>query len=742
MKVLLQKRLISKDGFRMDRLNLGEDERSCSEIGALAEKQAIIFEKEGSLEIAYFAWEEAFKAYKKGGVYEKMKECQEHIARLKETIFKPFENQEDLDRSFMLYLRAQVKRKGANREEDSLIGSLPEKILFQERLWNSIKGGDKRIKLIGLSQRFGLTLLETEVIYLLFHMETNPFLDKQIKGLFHEEYLYYPSVNTIRRFLLDERERYSEIFQMLEPSSRIVRLKLVEIIPRDPVTILCRLDRATFLYLADGDEKACILASGLNTIEEYDNLPETAMKQSVCSSLKALGMRGKLGIFGPKPLIIGDLRKSQIPCLFVRCSNKEEAFRTMSLARLLDRMPVIVIDPYIKDKTKLTDENEGDSNILPIEEMLISISKMEYPCIVVCPINLENECIIRVESIVAIEYPKPDQLQMESFVRYCLRGKGFSDVKEEVVKTILSNPFCDLEGIEESVTAWVSFSKGINDIEAARRIARSFTSRLFLGIAEHIKANVGWQDLVLPDETLITMNEIITFARYRERVMFEYGFAEKMPYGHALTVLFSGPPGTGKTLAACVIANDLNVDCYRVDLSQVVSKWVGETEKNLARVFDVASHTKALLLFDEADSLFGKRTEVKTAVDRYANLEVNYLLQRLEEFDGVCILTTNNPEAIDPAFKRRIRFKVSFPFPDVNMRTQLWQVLIPKKVPIDGKIQYEKLASEFELSGAQIRNAILRATFMAVSEERGVSQADLMEAAKKEAKEAGILVRG
>jgi SpoVK/Ycf46/Vps4 family AAA+-type ATPase len=208
-----------------------------------------------------------------------------------------------------------------------------------------------------------------------------------------------------------------------------------------------------------------------------------------------------------------------------------------------------------------------------------------------------------------------------------------------------------------------------------------------------------------------------------------------------LSALFHGPPGTGKTLAACVLANELGVEVYRVDLAQVVSKWVGETEKNLARIFEAASRSKALILFDEADSLFGKRTEVRTAVDRYSNLEVNYLLQKLEDFDGVAVLTTNFPENIDPAFKRRIRFKVAFPFPDASLRATMWQTLIPSRVPRSGNFDFSYLGHAFEFSGAQIKNAILRACFRAASEDRGVTQTDLVEAAKVEAKEAGILVR-
>jgi len=198
------------------------------------------------------------------------------------------------------------------------------------------------------------------------------------------------------------------------------------------------------------------------------------------------------------------------------------------------------------------------------------------------------------------------------------------------------------------------------------------------------------------------------------------------------------PAGAGELLAG-VIARELGLDLYQVDLSKVMSKWIGETERNLSTIFDAAEDGQVVLLFDEADSLFAKRTEVKTSVDRYANMEVNYLLQRLDSFEGIAILTTNFGNAIDPAFKRRLTYRMTFPFPDEEMREQLWRSLIPPQVPVQGKLDFTGLSQRFRLSGGYIRNAALRAAFLAAEEGSSLTHEHLERAIRMEFREIGKL---
>lgn len=279
---------------------------------------------------------------------------------------------------------------------------------------------------------------------------------------------------------------------------------------------------------------------------------------------------------------------------------------------------------------------------------------------------------------------------------------------------------------------------GIGDLLWA---AQNLTNTRILSIAERVPTTMTWEDLILPNETFVALNEIVTYFRYREHVFDQWGFKRKLPYGRALTSLFYGPPGTGKTMAAGILGREFGMPVFRVDLAAVVSKYIGETEKNLSRVFEEAEFARAVILFDEADSLFGKRTEVKSSVDRYANLEVNFLLQKIEAFDGVVILTTNLERGLDEAFKRRIRFKIPFPFPDAQHRLLLWQSMLPREARTDGDLGLAELARRYEMSGANIKNAVLRAAFLAAEEGGSIDAARMEQGALREYKEMGNLVR-
>jgi len=242
---------------------------------------------------------------------------------------------------------------------------------------------------------------------------------------------------------------------------------------------------------------------------------------------------------------------------------------------------------------------------------------------------------------------------------------------------------------------------------ACRRRGRSRLEDL----AQRISSRPTWHDIVLPEAQLRTLQTLSLQLRQRAKVCDEWGFAEKSNRGLGLSALFAGPSGTGKTLAAEILANELELDLFRIDLSAVVSKYIGETEKNLRRVFDAAEEGGAVLLFDEADALFGKRSEVKDSHDRYANVEISYLLQRMEAYRGLAILTTNMKEALDPAFLRRLRFLVQFPFPDQAQRAEIWRRIFPAKTPTDS-LDIERLA-RLSISGGNIRSIALNAAFAA-----------------------------
>ncbi len=249
-------------------------------------------------------------------------------------------------------------------------------------------------------------------------------------------------------------------------------------------------------------------------------------------------------------------------------------------------------------------------------------------------------------------------------------------------------------------------------------------------LAQRIEAAASWGDLILPERQIEALREIAVHLRQRSRVYEQWGFASKGKRGQGVTALFAGPSGTGKTMAAEVLAQELQLDLYRIDLSAVVSKYIGETEKNLRRVFDAAEMGGAILLFDEADALFGKRSEVKDSHDRHANIEVSYLLQRMEAYRGLAILTTNLKDALDDAFLRRLRFVIEFPFPSAAERARIWRSVFPAATPTRG-LDADKLA-RLDLAGGNIRNIALNAAFLAAEADEPVQMRHLLRAARRE----------
>ncbi|MBW0001704.1 MAG: ATP-binding protein [Verrucomicrobia bacterium] len=263
--------------------------------------------------------------------------------------------------------------------------------------------------------------------------------------------------------------------------------------------------------------------------------------------------------------------------------------------------------------------------------------------------------------------------------------------------------------------------------QACRSLARPKLGDL----AQRIVSSAGWDDLVLPELQKQTLRQIASQVRHRMTVYETWGFAAKDDRGLGVSALFTGESGTGKTMAAEVLAAELGLDLYRIDLSAVVSKYIGETEKNLKQVFDAAEDGGTLLLFDEADALFGKRSDVKDSHDRFANIEVSYLLQRMEAYQGLAILTTNLKSSMDRAFQRRIRFTVNFPFPDAAQREAIWIRVFPAKAP--ARSLDPKKLSQLNVAGGNIRNIALNAAFLAAESGCPVEMKHLLEAARLEA---------
>jgi len=274
-------------------------------------------------------------------------------------------------------------------------------------------------------------------------------------------------------------------------------------------------------------------------------------------------------------------------------------------------------------------------------------------------------------------------------------------------------------------------------LDALFMAARAQCGHSIAKLARKLNPKNAWKDLALPEDVICQLREFCARLKLNEHIFSNWGFEKKLSHGKGTTALFVGPPGTGKTMAAEVIANEIKLDIYKIDLAGIVSKYIGETQKNLDRIFSAAEDANGVLFFDEADMLFGKRSEVRDSHDRYANSEVSYLLQKMEMYEGAVILATNLSQHMDEAFLRRFAFAIRFPFPEEDCRRQIWKSIWPEEVPLDDEINFDHLASRFRLSGGNIKNVALAAAFFAAEEGGTVTMAHLFRGIEREYQKMG-----
>jgi len=336
---------------------------------------------------------------------------------------------------------------------------------------------------------------------------------------------------------------------------------------------------------------------------------------------------------------------------------------------------------------------------------------------------------LRRRSVVAFEVEAPTSVGQRTIWTGLLAGQPAS-ANEALLEQIVAQFNMGTASIRSAFADALARENRLEPGDALWDSCRTHSRRRMENLVQRIQSDRRWEDLVLSDAHTETLRNIAAHVRHRHTVYEQWGFRSKLSRGLGISALFSGASGTGKTMAAEVLANELRLDLYQIDLSAVMSKYIGETEKNLRRIFDTAEESGAILLFDEADALFGKRSDVKDSHDRHANIEVSYLLQRMESYRGLAILTSNMKDVLDPAFMRRIRFIVDFPFPAATQRRQIWQRIFPDHTPVEN-INPARL-SQLNIPGGLIRNIALNAAFYAAEEGQPVSMSHLLPAAKKE----------
>lgn len=352
---------------------------------------------------------------------------------------------------------------------------------------------------------------------------------------------------------------------------------------------------------------------------------------------------------------------------------------------------------------------------------------------------------LRNRSFVRVELPSPSYAERVRLWPLSLNGDTpvEADVELDALAMkfrLTSGQIVDAAATARNLARWRDPEDSrvtMGDLHLACRLQ---SNRKLAELARKITSHYTWSAIVLPADRMQQLREIVNQVKHRAQVYEAWGFDRKLALGKGLNVLFVGPSGTGKTMAADIMAGELGLDLYKIDLSTIVSKYIGETEKNLALIFREAENSNAILFFDEADALFGKRSEVRDSHDRYANIEISYLLQRMEEYDGVVILATNLHKNMDDAFVRRMHFTVEFPFPDARHRRRIWESIWPDATPRNPDLDLDFAARRFEIAGGNIRNVALAAAFLAAADGKSVDMSHLLHATQREYQKMGKVI--
>lgn len=544
-------------------------------------------------------------------------------------------------------------------------------------------------------------------------------------------------------------------------SSRLVEWRLIEVIGAPLYEAVLELEPVVLGYLISGEYREPSFSGLISSLSHNGLLTESQLKIAETLMEGLLEGAGVVQLVGRDRLTLRaiasnagkfvGLKTSLMSCLQLPVQSEmitDVAIRWRRYSFLENQ--ILVIDA--------SDMSPFDRDFPVTSQLLRQFVELAGPSVILLS---EERVNFHIEDMITLETKPPYRSELASLWQQVLyKNRCFlmaelfgdeekiyvDDREDQILAEELSVCFAfSVPDIEASNRAFYRRVKDVAKIEEEReelllpipwkecwwQCAREQARPSFDGLARRIEADAAFSSLVTDRATENTLREIIAQFSARSLVRGEWGMEPVFQRGTGITVLFAGASGTGKTLAAEVLAKELSLDLYQIDLSQMVSKYIGETQKNLSRVFDAAERGGSILLFDEADALFSKRTDVKDSKDRHANMEVGFLLQRMEAYSGIAILTSNLKDSIDDAFLRRLQYVVDFPFPSAEMRGRLWETMMPISVPIGDLPDPEKFA-KLTLSGAQIRNVIRRAVYRAASETGCLELGHILHAAQAE----------
>lgn len=436
--------------------------------------------------------------------------------------------------------------------------------------------------------------------------------------------------------------------------------------------------------------------------------------------------------------------ESGVPLLI--CDVEKLAHSTVpfdEVARLLARETALQGAALCLEKfdSLIADDEKNETQIMAL---LQAVQALSLPTFILGTQRWSLNRGMRGRSFVELQLPVPDEQARRA---YWMQGDAdFGRFSDDIDWHALAGKFRftagqirDALATARSLATWREGDQHVtsDDLHAA---CRAHSNQKLSVLAQKIQPKYVWRDIVLPADRLQQLREICNYVKYRALVYQEWGFDGKLSLGKGLNALFAGPSGTGKTMSAEIMAGELGLDLYKIDLSTVVSKYIGETEKNLSRIFAEAETSNAILFFDEADALFGRRSEVRDSHDRYANIEIGYLLQKMEEYLGVVILATNFRKNMDDAFVRRMHFTIEFPFPGDKDRRRIWEQIWPERLPVSPELNLEFMARRFEVAGGAIRNIALAAAFLAAADGCVVTMSHLIRATRREYQKMGKVI--